>query len=235
MTVPSRVTPAELALGIGEEFRLDVAGEIEADSTFASGPVGASIGGTVGYSDCAGGNSEAPCPFYLGSLELELAEPLVIELECNSVPQTYELAELTIRLGQPAFGVAEEGTDWKGFPPGSLILEAEGTVNEIPFASRRPNREAIYVYGGAGWIQLAGIDGAWVELEVPCGEEQADLLVWLGFEAVDWPGEPPTISIDVPSTVSCPDEIDLDHTKWTRRTTLRASAGSSTASSWTSR
>ncbi|HWB77895.1 MAG TPA: hypothetical protein VG755_23175 [Nannocystaceae bacterium] len=40
-----------------------------------------------------------------------------------------------------------------------------------------------------------------------------NVVVWWDFVAVDWPGEPPAIAIDVPSEVSCPDSIPLDHTK----------------------
>lgn len=214
VAVPSRVTPSSSVSGVGQEFLLGVEGEMEADSSFASGPVAASIAGTVGYSECVGGSSEAACPFYLGSLELELVEPLVMVLDCTGGPETYSLDELTIRLVQPAFGIAEEGTDWKAFPPGNLIFEAEGALNETPFSVRRPNQEPVYVYGSEGWIQLHGINGSWIETELPCGEGQADLLASWGFDAVSWPGEPPWISIDVPSSVSCPDEVELDHTKW---------------------
>lgn len=76
----------------------------------------ASLEGTVGYSECVQGNDEGPCPYYLGSLELELVEPLVIVLDCGD-PETHTLSELTIQLVQPAFGIAEEDTDWKAFPP----------------------------------------------------------------------------------------------------------------------
>lgn len=101
----------------------------------------------------------------------------------------------------------------ESLPPGALILEAEGEVDGMSFHVIGPNQEPLYVYGGEGWIQLQGINGSWMEFSVPCGEEQADLLAWLGFDAVDWPGEPPIVSIDVPSTVSCPDDVPLDHTK----------------------
>lgn len=185
---------------------------MNADSSFAIGPVSATMEGTVGYSECADGNDQTSCPFYLGSLELELTEPLTLALVCDSVPQTYELEELHIRLAQPAFGIAEQETAWRAFPPSSLAFEADGILNEIPFWSRQFNQEPVYASASAGSIELSGsVDGAWVRLELPCGGGVADALVWLDFEEVGRVGGPPEVTIDVPASVSCPDEIDLDY------------------------
>ncbi|MBX7080380.1 MAG: hypothetical protein K1X88_14380 [Nannocystaceae bacterium] len=210
---PRRTSAAQEPVGRGEEWLLTVAGAVGADSSFAESPVYASLEGVVGYSECVEGNVEGPCPFYLGSLELELAEPLTIVLDCGS-PATHVLESLTISLVQPAFGMAEEDTDWKAFPPGALVFEGQGEVDGMPFHVVRSNEEPIYVYGSEGWIQLQGINGSFIQFNVPCGEELADLLAWVEFDAIDWPGEPPAIFIDVPSEVECPGTVPLEHTTW---------------------
>lgn len=212
---PSRVTPAADPVSAGEEFRVGIAGELEADSPDATAPTAATIEGVAGYSECVGGSDEHPCAFYLGSLELALVEPLGLSLDCGeSTPDEHELESFTLRLAQPAFGIAQEGTDWKAFPPGALVFEIEGVVDGIPFATRGPNTHPLYMFGGEGWLQMQGIDGAWFQLTTPCGSEQAEVVVWAGFHVDSWLEQPPAVSIDVPATVSCPDEIDLDHQKW---------------------
>ena len=147
---PRRLSPAAEPLHRGEEWLLAVVGEIEVGSSYAVEPQmllfssvadSAVMAGSVGYSRCAAGNGST-CPFYLGSVNIELTEPLNLELECDSVPESHELTELSIRLVQPAFGVAEDGTSWNAFPPGGLVLEAEGEVDEVPFYSRRPIRSS---------------------------------------------------------------------------------------------
>jgi hypothetical protein len=54
---------------------------------------------------------------------------------------------------------------------------------------------------------------AFIEAEkaaVPCGEEAADVLVWWGYDTVDVEASPPSVEIEVPSTVECPSTVDLD-------------------------
>jgi hypothetical protein len=89
-------------------------------------------------------------------MELELTEPLELELTCNGTPVAYELEDLTIRLVQPAFGIAQENAGIRGFPVGSLVFEAEGTVNEEPFASRRPNEQPVKMVATNGWVSIVG-------------------------------------------------------------------------------
>lgn len=212
MAVPARVTPAEDMLKVGEEWSVTVSGTMEADSSLAVYGSPAALTGTAGYTECTEGNASDPCPFYLGSMELELSEPLELVLSCNGSPYTFELEELTIRLAQPAFGIAREGASTRGFPPGSLVLAAEGVVNSVPFTSRRPNQETVMVAATSGSMSMQGSSRAGVDLSIPCGTETAEIELLWSFGAVAWPGRPPTIEIDVPSTVSCPGSVDLDYT-----------------------
>lgn len=207
-----RATEAGQPLGRGEAWVLDVAGVTWADSSFADAPVTASMTGSIGYTFCAEGDGTS-CPFYLGSLELELSEPLELELECNGVPQVHELESLEIRLAQPAFGVAQHGSSWKAFPPGSVMLDASGVVDAIPFASRRPIEQPVYFQAGEDWMQLQGTGGAFLEFGIPCNGAVADVKVAWAFENAATAEAPPTVSIaSMSSTVSCPDTLPLQLT-----------------------
>lgn len=107
---PERSTEASAPLHRGEQWIASFTGHMQAESTYAAAPVEADLSGTVGYSRCTNDGGEDPCPFYVGSLSLQLDEPLAIELDCNGVPQTHELATLAVELAQPAFGITDGGS-----------------------------------------------------------------------------------------------------------------------------
>jgi hypothetical protein len=209
-----RLSLAGAPLHRGEEWLLSITGEMEAGSSYAVpqllSDASAEMRGTVGYSRCATGNATT-CPFYLGSMEVELLEPLQLDLECDSVLQSHELTELRIRLAQPAFGIAEEGTSWNGFPPGGLVLEAEGVVDEAPFTSRRAIEQPVYVYAADGLLTVQGsLDGFVIGFEVPCNGLMADVEVGWGFVEDQALEGPPALGIGhLPATMSCPDELPL--------------------------
>jgi hypothetical protein len=218
---PSRLrrpTPAAEPLHRGEEWLLSVAGEMQAGSSYAVPPLlsdaTAAMAGTVGYSRCAAGNAQT-CPFYLASAELELLEPLELHLECDSEPVSHALTALTIRLAQPAFGVAEAGTSWNGFTPGGLVLEAEGVVDDLPFHTRLPIEQPVYVYAADGLLMLQGTDGFVIEFEIPCNGIMADIAVGWDLVEDDVLAGPPTLGIaHLPATMACPDELPLT-LQWT--------------------
>ncbi len=199
-----RVTEASAPLSVNEEWRISIAGQMQAWASTGGSPVSSSITGTMGYSLCAAGNASAPCPFYLGSLEFDLGQPLVLPMTCGSSTETHTLSSLSVQLEQPAFGVAQQGTAWKGFPSGSIVLAAEGVVDGVPFHIRRPNAEPVYLRAGQAWTLLQGTDGAWLEFSVPCGDDSADVLVWWGYSGVALDDSPPTATITLPSAVTCP-------------------------------
>lgn len=204
-----RVTPASAPLGIAEDWRVSVSGAMEALASTGGSSVSSSITGTIGYSLCAGGNASAACPFYLGSLEFELDEELVLPMQCGGQTETHTLSSLSVRLEQPAFGISQEGTAWHAFPPGSIVLDAEGVIDGLPVHVRRPNGEPLYLRAGEGWTLLQGADGAWLEFTVPCGEETADVLVWWGYTGVSVPDRRPSATITTPTSVPCPSTVDL--------------------------
>jgi hypothetical protein len=180
-----------------------------ADSSFASSWTSAAISGMVGYASCAGGNASAACPFYVGSLDLRLDESLVIDLDCNGLQQLHELSDLEIQLVQPAFGVDGRGTVAKALPPGGLVLAASGQVDEIPFSTRKPIEQAIYLDVSASSVQIDETSGLRLDFEVPCNGEMADVQVWWEMDSSGVQQAPPTVVIDMPSTVSCPENVDL--------------------------
>src|SRR5690606_32512900 len=146
----------------------------------------------------------------LASAELELLEPLQLDLECDSQLVSHELSELTVHLAQPAFGVAEEGTSWNGFTPGGLVLEAEGVVDQLPFRSRLPIEQPVYLYAADGLLLLQGLTGFLIEFEIPCNGLMADVAVGWDLVEDEVLEGPPTLGIGhLPATMSCPDGLPL--------------------------
>lgn len=199
-----RVTAAASPLARDEEWRVVVGGQMGALASSGGSPVSAALSGTIGYSLCAAGNTSAPCPFHLGSLELDLDAPLVLPVTCGGTTTTHTLSELAVRLEQPAFGIAEEGTSWKAFPPGAIVIDAEGVVDSVPFHVRRPNQQPLKLRAGQAWVLMQGADGASLEFSVPCGEDEIEVLVWLGYNNVAIDDFPPQATIGGPANATCP-------------------------------
>jgi hypothetical protein len=62
--------------------------------------------GEIDFSLCPSGNGSAPCPFYLGHLEVVATEDLEVEVTCpDASSETFDLENLVLRLAQPAFGI----------------------------------------------------------------------------------------------------------------------------------
>lgn len=51
-----------------------------------------------------------------------------------------------------------------------------------------------------------------IELEAPCDGTMESVLVWWNFASTGALEQQPSITIDVPSTVSCPDDVALAKT-----------------------
>ena len=199
-----RVTAANASLGVDEEWRVNLGGQMQALASTGGSPSSATLAGTIGYSLCAAGNGSAPCPFFLGSLDLELTQSLVLPVTCEGVTETHTLSGLEIHLEQPAFGISQQGTAWKAFPPGALVLRSEGHLDGVPFEVRRPNQAALKLRAGQAWVLMQGADGASLEFSVPCGDDEIDVLVWWGYSGVGVEDHPPQATIGVPSAVACP-------------------------------
>ncbi|MBL4683450.1 MAG: hypothetical protein JKY37_02580 [Nannocystaceae bacterium] len=207
-----RPSPAGEPLHLGEQWLVNIAGQMQADSSYAPAIAAADIAGTLGYSRCEGGSGSGPCPMYLGSMHVELLEPLEIELTCGGVAQAHELSSLTIDLVQPAFGISETGSVWSGnaFPPGGLVIAAQGVVDEVPFSMQRPIERPVSFIAEDGFVSLLGTGGFKVDFAVPCNGEFADLDVWWGLADDGVIEGPPTLSIDqLPQAIACPGELAL--------------------------
>ena len=156
-----RPTPASFPIATGEEWVVSVSGDLSAESLDEQVPVSASLVGTVGYSLCRDGNAEDACPFYLGSVHLELVESLELEVECDSEPVSFAVDAVTIDLVQPAMGIAFEDSSIKAFPPGALRMR--GHVESGPFeldhvesnleSRLLPGRRGVAAHPGRGRVR----------------------------------------------------------------------------------
>lgn len=120
------------------------------------------------------------------------------------------LEALEIHLAQPALGIARNGTSEKGFPPRGVVVEATGLVDGFPIHTQAPIESPIFYHAGVGWIRVQGAGGTYLDFEVPCNGELADVKVAWGFDEVATNEAPPSVSIaGLPSSVACPDTLAL--------------------------
>src|SRR5690606_34099231 len=96
------------------------------------------------------------------------------------------------------------------FPPGGLVLEADGVVDEVPFSSRRPIEEPVFLDAADGLLWFQGLHGFKVDFQVPCNGLLADVDVWWQLEDDEVLEGPPSLGIGhLPSTIACPDDLPL--------------------------
>ena len=207
--VPDRVTPAEDALGVGEEYSIALGARSNVEVITNQGTYTSTLTGSVGYSFCAPG--EAPCPFYFGSLEAVAASTIYASAKCaDGRTERLTLEDLVIRLGQPAFGIADAGSDLKAFPAGGLILDASLSVGREHFGTRRPNRLPIEFDAAGLAFSAQDLD---VTVDIPCGSgSHAEVTVRLSVED---PGDgsalgrPPLVAATTPPSVACGTTVQL--------------------------
>jgi hypothetical protein len=84
------------------------------------------------------------------------------------------------------------------------VIDAEGVVDGVPFHVRRPNQESLKLRAGQAWVLMQGADGASLEFSVPCGEDEIEVLVWLGYNNVAIADFPPQATIGGPANATCP-------------------------------
>jgi len=139
------------------------------------GTFSAGLTGSTGYSFCTEGNGSAPCPFYLGSFEAVATSTITATLTCaDNTTVRRRISNLVIKLSQPAFGIAEQGTSRKGFPRGGLILESAFEVDGQHVTARRPASNDVIV--DAAGTTFAATDLS-VTLQVPCNSSVAAITV----------------------------------------------------------
>jgi hypothetical protein len=215
MAAPRRVTPADFPLGVGQEVVVAIdSNESKLEVTDGETVSSVVLYGDVGFSRCRDGNDTAPCPFYLGSLTAKSIGSIKIPVTCPNEQVIHRtLYWLTVNLAQPAMGIAQEGTDLVGFPAGALVFDANFTLGGGTEMDVRGTTQ-VDVVGTAGdtafefgEIKVTGMMPAcWGQDDIPVeGTFEIVLDLAGGIEA-----SPPEIEIDIPATVSCPSNVDLD-------------------------
>lgn len=171
--VPDRTTPANDLLGVGEEYRIALGSASEVEIVTNNGTYSSALTGSAGYSFCRDGNASAPCPFYLGSFDALAATDITASATCaDNTSARITLTDLVVKLSQPAFGIAEQGTDAKGFPLGGLIFETAFAVGTQYITARRPSgANAIVEANGATF----NAEDLVVTFQVPCNSSQASV------------------------------------------------------------
>lgn len=207
-----RITTAQSQLGRGEEYVVTVSGSVTTLSLDDQNDESASITGTVGFSQCRDGNAENPCPVYLGSAHLELVQSLALQIDCDGNPYEVALDDLEIDLLQPAMGIAFEDDVWAAFPPGALFMQTHVELAGGLFAETHAalNEEPVYLQVESGWLSAQGTGGFEVHFPVACNGEVEPMKAWLTFSAVTATAQPPTLALDLPSTVTCGTVVDLE-------------------------
>lgn len=204
---PDRVTPQMQPLGTNEEFRVLVnPSQSQVESTSGMTTDTATLDGEIGYSFCRDGNANAACPFYVGSVHLEANSSLDVDVECpDGSLETITIDNLDVDLAQPAMGIDETGTNSKGFPTRSLVLDATFDVATQPYTVRGLNEVPVIVSAGVGEFDALDIP---FRGEAPCtsggtGTTRGEFDISLRFSAQATLGEPPTVAITMPSSTTC--------------------------------
>ncbi len=205
-----RATTASAPLGRGEEWVVSLEGAMKADSSYATATAEADLVGLMGYSFCAAGNDDDPCPFYVGSFELDLTESLELELECDSQQVAHEIEALSIQLVQPAFGIQQEDTSSIGLPRGALLLDADLIIDGLHYRTVSSTEHALYLEARSNLVEIDGLtDGFVLEFSLPCNGEVADVQVWFDLESSATLESPPSVGVTVSDQYLCPATITL--------------------------
>jgi hypothetical protein len=103
-------------------------------------------------------------------------------------------------------GIADAGSYLKGFPPRSLYLQGDVTVDGHAYTIRGVNEESFTFTMGYFGMFAADLD---VGLTVPCGSGTIDVLVRIDLRSAAILDEAPIASIDTPGEVACPTTLTL--------------------------
>ena len=147
----------------------------------------------------------------LGQLKSARPRPPTISVNCPDGSQRSEtLSSLVAGLTQPAFGIDAQGNALKGFPVRGLSLSASVSIGGNAYDARGvPDVNAIMTASASSF----SLTNAPVQFMVDCGQHTAP--VDLTFDIVSTGTAldgPPTITIDIPSEVTCPSTVSLDST-----------------------
>ena len=204
--VPDRATPANDALGVGQEYLVALASSSEVEIVSGARSYSSSLTGSVGYSFCRDGSATNACPFYLGSFDALATSSMTVPMTCDDSTTTVAtLSDFVVTLSQPAFGIAEGGAmaTSKGFPAGGLLFETSFDVGTTHFSERRPSGgEAIVTANGAAF----NANDLAVSLEIPCNNSKASLEVNFNVSSSVTGaalGSPPVVVNTTPASGTC--------------------------------
>lgn len=128
--------------------------------------------GEAGYSHCPAGITGTTCPFYLGSLQASATTSVAVTDTCpDSSGFSAVVTDFDLQLLQAAFGIADDSSLFKAFPPGALFVEGYITVNGDSYTIRSVNTDPVYMQAATSGVFAADIpiDPAAIGLQLPCG------------------------------------------------------------------
>lgn len=204
-TVPDRTTAANDLLGVGEEYKVALGSLSTIKIVTAQGTYTSGLTGSTGYSFCRDGNVNGPCPFYLGSFEALATSAITASLTCaDNTTERKRISNLVVKLSQPAFGIAEQGTTGKGFPKGALIFESAFDVDGQHMTFRRPSSSNALMNVSGSTFNATDMT---LTLVVPCNTSTAEISVKLTARdpgSTTTPlGKPPVVTNTTAATGSC--------------------------------
>lgn len=143
-------------------------------------------------------------PFYLGSFEALATSAVTAAMTCaDSSTAVLRLTDLTVKLSQPAFGIAEEATDNKGFPKGALLFESAFDVDNEHFTARRPNTSNVTFEADGVTFDATDLT---LTLTLPCNTSVATIQVKVSAQnpaTGGWLGQPPAVLNTTSATGTC--------------------------------
>jgi hypothetical protein len=206
---PFRPTAVDLPSGRGEAVLVNV-GTSASKATFITPAASVSMPlvGEAGYSRCRDGGT---CPFYVGSLAVSGASSVNVVDTCpDSSAFSVTVTDFDLELLQPAFGIADSGSNDKAFPAGALHLQGMITVDGLSFTIRAVNEQPVYLTASGSGFFAADLD---IEFDVPCGAGTMPVTLQIDLRHDGTPvGRPPTIGVTTASTFSCPTTMTLTST-----------------------
>lgn len=209
-TAPTRHTSASVPLSRGEEYVVSFASNSKVTFHTPNASKQLPMAGSAGYSHCPAGAIGTTCPFYLGSASATATSAVTVTDTCPDGSSFQAVVtDLDVELVQPAFGIADAATHSKAMPEGSLFLRGMITVDGATYTVEATNEDVVYVTAAEGWLFAMNMD---IAFNAPCGDSTIPVTMEVDLQRQGALESPPSVTIDVPSAVTCPSWVDLDAT-----------------------